>query len=175
MMRIDYPCLNTSILVPNRTCRLRHATPARLLGLTRDNLARLQRILQWHAEGIHVFRISSEILPFGSHPVNQLPWWELLRPEPQVIGRLIRASGARVSMHPGQFTALNSPRPGLIRRSLAGLAYHVRVLDALGVDASAKILHHLGGTYGDKPTSLKEFIEGAAAAGTCAHAPCARK
>jgi UV DNA damage endonuclease len=47
----------------------------------------------------------------------------------------------------------------VIRRSLAELAYHARVLDALGVDAGAKIVLHLGGAYGDKPTSLKGFIE----------------
>jgi UV DNA damage endonuclease len=90
--------------------------------------------------------------------VNQLPWWEPLRPKLQAIGWLIRAAGARVSMHPGQFTVLNSPCPEMIRRSLAGLAYHARVLDALGVDASAKIVLHLEGTAGDKCSSLKGFI-----------------
>jgi UV DNA damage endonuclease len=59
-------------------------------------------ILRWSAtHGIHVFRIGSEIIPFGSHPINQLPWWELLERELNDVGRAITAHGMRVSMHPG--------------------------------------------------------------------------
>jgi UV DNA damage endonuclease len=39
--------------------------------------------------GIHVFRIGSEIIPFGSHPINQPPWWELLERELHDAGQAI--------------------------------------------------------------------------------------
>jgi UV DNA damage endonuclease len=160
VIRLGYACINTTLPAPNRTCRLRSATPERLLMLARGNLTRLVRILQWNAtHRVHVFRIGSEVIPFGSHPVNQLPWWELLERELHDAGQAITACGMRVSMHPGQFTVLNSPREEVAQRSIAELVYHARVLDVLGTDASAKIILHLGGTFGDKPTSLARFID----------------
>lgn len=46
MIRPGYACINTAIPAPNRTCHLRHMTPKRLLALARENLTRLERILQ---------------------------------------------------------------------------------------------------------------------------------
>jgi UV DNA damage endonuclease len=152
MIRLGYACINTMLPAPNRSCRLRFATPERLISIARENLLRLRHVLPWNAEhDIRVFRIGSEVIPFGSHPVNQLPWWELLGRELQEVGQAITAHGMRVSMHPGQFTVLNSPRAEVIHRSVTELVYHARFLDALGTDAGAKIILHLGG--------LARFIE----------------
>ena len=46
-----------------------------------------------------------------------------------------------------------------MQRSVAELTYHARVLDVLGTDASAKIILHWGGTFGDKRASLARFID----------------
>jgi UV DNA damage endonuclease len=54
---------------------------------------------------------------------------------------------------------LNSPRGEVIQRSVAELTYHAHVLDVLGTDASAKIILHLGGAFGDKRASLARFID----------------
>jgi len=62
-------------------------------------------------------------------------------------------------MHPGQYTLLNSPDSGVITNSIRELQYHADVLDALGLDASAKIQIHIGGVYGDKDGSIRRFIE----------------
>lgn len=64
----------------------------------------------------------------------------------------------RISMHPGQYTLLNSPRPEVVRMAHADLAYHARVLDLLGLDRTAKIQIHIGGLYGDKEAALARFI-----------------
>ncbi len=157
-IRIGYACINTQLPSPNRTCRLKNATPDRILELARENLERLEQILLWNAENnIRLFRISSDAIPFGSHEINTLNWLEILQPEFKRLSEIIHRRHMRVSMHPGQYTVLNSLREDVIRKSVAELDYHARFLDALGVDESAKIILHIGGAYGDKPGSLQRF------------------
>ena len=160
MIRIGYACINTKLPAPNRTCRLSNATPERILDLASTNLDALRRILEWNvAKNIKLFRITSDLVPFGSHRVNKVPWRRLLEPQFSRLRALIRKHELRVSMHPGQFTVLNSPRPEVVASSLSELDYHAAVLETLGVDASHKIVIHLGGVYDDKASSLKRFIE----------------
>lgn len=159
-IRIGYACINTQLPSPNRTCRLRNATPERILELARENLNRLEHVLRWNVEqGITLFRISSDAIPFGSHEVNTLRWWEILQPEFEQVGDFIRKHKMRVSMHPGQFTVLNSKRADVVQKSVAELEYHARFLDELSVDSTSKIIVHLGGVFGDKQASLNRFIE----------------
>lgn len=160
MIRIGYACINTKLASPNRTCRLKNATPEKLLELASANIEALQPILEWNAaHGIELFRITSDLIPFGSHPVNMVPWWRILQPQFARLGELIAKQRLRVSMHPGQFTILNSQRPEVVLNSVKELEYHAAVLEALGVDDSHKIVIHLGGIYEDKRESLSRFIQ----------------
>ena len=45
----------------------------------------------------------------------------------------------------------------MVERAKLDLAYHAAFLDALGMDASGKIVLHVGGAYGDKPRALERF------------------
>ncbi len=160
MIRIGYACINTKLDPPNRTCRLKNATPEKILELAAVNVEALQPILDWNAaHGIELFRITSDLIPFGSHPINTVPWWRILKSQFARLGDFIASKGLRVSMHPGQFTILNSPRREVVANSVKELEYHTAVLDALGVDNSHKIVIHLGGVYGDKTESLSRFVE----------------
>ena len=160
MIRIGYACINTKLDAPNRTCRLKNATPEKILELAAANVEALQPILDWNAaQGIELFRITSDLIPFGSHPINTVPWWRILKSQFARLGDFIARKGLRVSMHPGQFTILNSPRREVVANSVKELEYHTAVLDALGVDNSHKIVIHLGGVYGDKAESLSRFIK----------------
>lgn len=123
-----------------------------------DNLKDLMSILKWNFKnGILMFRISSDIIPFGSHPINNIKWWETYKEELVECGRFIKANHIRVSMHPGQYTVLNSPREEVLQKSIADLNYHCRFLDALEVDYSHKIILHIGGVYGDKLSAVERF------------------
>lgn len=160
-MAIGYACIVLDVPGLNlKTCTLKYATDEKLRHVTLHNLWVLSDVIDYNDKnGIRLFRISSNIIPFGSHPVNKLEWWNDYRELLSGIGSKIRNSGIRVSMHPGQYTILNSPDPAVVERSIEDLRYHTRFLDSLGVDRSHKIILHIGGVYGNKELSANRFIE----------------
>ncbi len=160
-MNIGFACI--AIGVPGaglRTCVKKNATDENLLAIIQANLAALDRIIEYNIKNeIKLFRISSDLIPFGSSEINQLEWWNLFTEQFHLIGKKIVESGMRVSMHPGQYTVINSPKDEVVNRAVEDLFYHARVLDALGVDSTHKIILHIGGVYGDKTTAIARFIE----------------
>jgi UV DNA damage endonuclease len=136
-------------LTTSRTCWLKTATPARMRELIAQNLEELEKVFSFlEAHDIRLYRISSNVVPFGSHPVNTLRWWQEFGGELRALGQRARALGVRVSMHPGQFTVLNSPHHAVVTAAIAELVYHARLLDAMEMDESCKLVIHVGGLYG---------------------------
>ncbi len=160
-MRIGYPCINLSLSCrPDATFRLVSLSWERLRETAAKNLACLEEIIHWNARhGLLFLRITSGLVPFASHPENHYPWEEEFAKEMGRIGMLAQSYRMRISMHPGQYTILNSPRKETVRAAIADLRYHSRVLSLMGLDQTAKIQIHLGGRYGDKKAALKHFIE----------------
>ena len=160
-MRIGYACLTRGIPYTDiKGTVQKNATEARLRELIAHNLASLDRMLDYNRDfGIHMLRISSDIIPFGSSPVNTLRWNKEFEEELAALGRKITAYDIRVSMHPGQYTVLNSPRAEVVDRAILDLEYHVRFLEALGTDTTNKIILHVGGVYGDKRSAMDVFSE----------------
>jgi UV DNA damage endonuclease len=158
-MRIGYPCINRSIgCSSGRTFRLASYSDERLIATVRENLRCLDAILRFNlASDLLFFRITSGLVPFGSHPISTAPWEETFAEEFAALGRFITGHGMRISMHPDQFVVINARDPGIVDRSVAELRYHARVLDALHLDATAKIQIHVGGVYGDKEAAMERF------------------
>ena len=150
-MRLGYACLNTRLETPARTMRLANTSPERIRDVTAANLAALEAILRWNAEhDIQVFRLTSNLIPFGSHLANSSAWWEEFGDRFQDLAELVQSSEARLSTHPGQYTVLASSRPEVADAAVAELEYHARLLDALGLDTSHKIVLHVGVGRGDR-------------------------
>ena len=147
-------------LSTSRTCRLRNATEARIRELIVENLAALARVTSFLArEHIALYRISSNVIPFASHPVNTVRWWDEYGDTFTRIGARLRALGVRVSTHPGQYTVLNSPHRSIVDAAVAELVYQARLLDALGADSTCKIVVHVGGLYGaSEHVAMDRFI-----------------
>ena len=125
--------------------RLANATPERLREVIATNLEALAAILRWNIDhGIEVFRISSNTIPFGSHPVNTVRWWDEFAPRLAELGGLME--GMSISTHPGQYTVLGSARQEVVDASLAELEYQARLLSSFGLDESHKMVIHLSGT-----------------------------
>lgn len=144
-LRLGYACVNTGLPSSARTVRLGNAAPARLRELIAANLDALETILRWNEQhGIEVFRVTSNLIPFGSHPVNELAWWEEYAAHFEQIASLLRRSSMRLSTHPGQYTVLSSKTLGVVEAAVAELEYQNRLLDSFGIDASHKIVVHVG-------------------------------
>lgn len=159
-MKIGYPCINNSIL---RSCpstfRLASYSENKLIQTVRGNMIHLSQILDYNvSHGLLFFRISSDLIPFASHPICKLNWFELFQSEFEQIGILIRKYNIRVSMHPDQFVILNSPNKMIIKNSISELEYHCKVLDAMRLDGAAKVQIHVGGVYGNKIEALTRFV-----------------
>ncbi len=160
-MRIGYPCINLSLSCrPSTTFRLASLSWERLRETVAKNLACLEEIVHWNAQhGLLFLRITSELVPFASHPKNCYPWEEEFAGDLGRIGMLAQSYGMRISMHPGQYTVLNAPKKETVEAAIADLVYHNRVLSLMGLDQTAKIQIHLGGRYGDKKEALARFIK----------------
>lgn len=161
MIRLGYACKVLGVPgTATRTCTLKNATKEGVLAICRHNIQALQRMVAYtNARGLGLLRISSGIIPLASHPEVHSDWQHECAAELTALGEAIRASGIRVSMHPGQYTVLNSPHDDVVQRAKQDLAYHADFLDALGVDGSCKLVLHVGGVYGDRPAALRRFFE----------------
>ncbi|SFH52089.1 UV DNA damage repair endonuclease UvsE [Pisciglobus halotolerans] len=160
-MSIGYACLTVGVPETDmRRVTKKNATAEKLNDITRHNLMSLEKMIDYNIENdIHLFRISSDLIPFGSSPVNQLPWQETFREEFGRIGRKITESNMRVSFHPGQYTVLNSPNEETVAKAVEDLRYHNKVMECLGVNDEHKIVLHIGGVYEDKPAASQRFVE----------------
>jgi UV DNA damage endonuclease len=160
-MRLGYACVNTQLPSAARTARLSNLTGERIVTLIDANLDALESILRWNVtHGIQVFRLSSNVVPFGSHPANDVPWWDVFGPRLTELGRLVRAADMRLSTHPGQYIVLSSAREDVVVAALAELEYHDRLLGALGLDGSHKIVIHPGSGAADPESARARFAAG---------------
>jgi UV DNA damage endonuclease len=160
-MKIGYPCINTSIeRHSSSTFRLLSYSERRLVQTVRDNLIHLDKILKYNVQHhLIFFRISSDLVPFASHPICKFSWINHFKSEFRRLGQYIKANNIRISMHPDQFVVLNAFNEKVITSSINELEYHCNILDAMDLDQTAKVQIHVGGVYGDKPRAMKRFIE----------------
>lgn len=159
-MKIGYPCVNYSIGKKTvSTFRLSSYSEERLIQCINYNLATLIEILRFNINNNFMFfRISSGIIPFASHPICKFDWKDYFKSDFTKIGQLIKKHNIRISMHPDQFVLINAKNQDIIANSVKELEYHTELLDAMGLDHSAKVQIHIGGIYGDKERSKKQFI-----------------
>jgi UV DNA damage endonuclease len=159
--KIGYACVLESM--PYKTSRsfiLKNFSEINFYNATKGNLDDLLKILKWNkTKNIYMFRISSDIIPFGSHIVNNIEWWNIFKDQLTSIGVYIKENNMRVSMHPGQYTVLNSPNAEVAKRSIDEIEYHTKFLDSLGLDYTNKIVLHIGGVYDNKIDAINRFIE----------------
>lgn len=158
--RIGYACINLTTGIPlNKTCRLANASDDKLRTIIASNLSGLKKVLEWNKDNnIKLFRISSDTIPFASHPVNKVNWLLDFKNELDDIGLFIKQNDIRVYMHPNPIVYLNSPDSDVVKRSIEELEWHVKFLDSLNLDYTHKIVFHAGGVYGDKTEAIKRFV-----------------
>jgi UV DNA damage endonuclease len=130
------------------------------------SLDRLERILDHlRAERIRMYRMSSNLAPYETHP--DLPQFhgqvERCADRLAAIGARARADGLRLSMHPGQYTVLNSEDPHVRALAAAELGWQARLMDAMGLGPEAVIVLHVGSGAPDHARAIERFRVAASA------------
>ncbi|EIW71476.1 hypothetical protein TREMEDRAFT_27099, partial [Tremella mesenterica DSM 1558] len=168
--RLGYACLNTVLrkqkpesVFCSRTCRIASIEEEGMelpKGLALMNVQDLKTMIEWNEQNhIRFMRMSSEMFPFASHAKYgyDLSFADVGLRE---CGELARKYGHRLTMHPGQFTQLGSPKPNVIEASIRELDYQCEIMDRMGLDQDGSSLIdsiHMGGVYDDKPGTLERF------------------
>jgi UV DNA damage endonuclease len=132
---------------------------SKLFTLAKRNLQNIQRLFFHNqAHDIKVFRLTSKLVPLATHPDTQEWNWAMeLKQEFKKLGKYAREHGFRLSAHPDHFTLLNSPRDEILAASIKDLEYHRQIFAGMEMDASSKLVIHVGGCYKNKADSLKRF------------------
>lgn len=157
---LGYACTNVTLsCTTGRTLRLANLNEARAAEVIAENLNTLMDVLRWNvSQGIRFFRVSSAVIPLASHEAFTLEWQTRFAAELGEIRTFVEDNALRLSMHPGQYTVLNAPRPEVVQKAVAELEYHAAFLEAVD-PAQGTMTLHVGGAYGDKTAALGRFAE----------------
>lgn len=159
-MKIGYACLIAhNDQFKYQTVKLKTISNETLKKVIKNNLKVLSDMIDYNVNNnIKMFRITSDLIPFGSSKYNSLDWESLFKEEFELIKAKIQKADMRISMHPGQYTVLNSPNSKVVNNSIKDLEYHTKILELLDTTDLAKIILHVGGVYGDKKSAIERFI-----------------
>lgn len=128
----------------------------------RVSVAYLHKIFDYLNDvDIRMYRLSSGVAPYITHPELPQFWHQIeeCHDELAELGAKARRYGLHLSSHPGQYSLFNALDERVYAASLRDFAYHVALLDALGMPADNKVITHVGGVYGDKAAARDQFAE----------------
>lgn len=113
---------------------------SRVREIVEHNLTSVQRQLKYIVSlgiaELRMLRLSSDLLPFYTHPKWRCVYTseviEYAQSQFAKIGEYARVHDIRLSFHPGQFTVLASDRPDVVERSIEEFEYHVDMIRWMG-------------------------------------------
>jgi UV DNA damage endonuclease len=131
----------------------------KLKQVTYANLMALKKILEYNQKKeIHFYRITSALVPLGTHPEVNWNYRPIFNVEFKMLGDLLRESKMRVDTHPDQFNVLNSLDEQIVQNTQRNLWFHVRLFQDLGYPHPKMVLH-VGSAAGGKKAALERFME----------------
>lgn len=159
--RIGYACMNLDVMPDSfRTCRIQNLTEEVHRELIRENLAYLEAMIDYNGtHGARLYRVSSSLIPFATHERMNWAWQDFFAEDFHRIAQKIKAYDLRISVHPGQYTVINSKDAKVVTASVTELEYHADLLELLGATQQNKMILHVGGVYGDKVLAMQRFIK----------------
>ena len=171
-MNIGYACINMTLgeqtprITTNRSMVKKTFTQKGISyasELALQNSRDLFEIIKWNVKnGIKLFRISSDMLPWASeYNVEDMPDFTKISNILKGCGNYAKENGLRLTSHPGPFNVLVSPNPKVVENTIKDLELHGKLFDLLGLELSPynKINIHCNGVYGDKKAAMDRFIK----------------
>ena len=162
---LGYACICTELRKKNilcsRTLRIKTIEEKGIehaKNLALKNLKDLMTILQYNLENkIFFMRLSSDMFPFASHEKYgySLDFADELLKD---IGNYAKQNKMRLTMHPGQYNVLSTPRKDVLLNTYRDLNHQCDILDRMGLDQNSVMIIHGGGVYGNKKKAIERLI-----------------
>ena len=160
-------CMNTKLRGRNifcsRTMRLDTIEKKGIEELKRralQNCCDLIKHLEWNAaNGIRVFRISSDLFPHMNNPKAPSYTLDFAKDILQRAGQYARDTNQRLTFHPGQYNVVGTPHDDKFQKTVGELDWHAHVLDIMGCGPDSVMVVHGGGTYGNKAETIRRWIK----------------
>ena len=160
-MALGYACICIGDYNRLKSLRLAGASEQKLEMIYRHNLGVLRSNISYNIKhGIKLFRVSSDIFPLITHSEIAFEWKNRFREPFDEIKALVSDSGMRLSMHPGQYTVLNSGNQEVVDKAVVEIDHHSEFLSCITPDAYAPVVLHVNSARGDKKTAVSRFKKG---------------
>jgi UV DNA damage endonuclease len=168
MVNIGYCCINMTLAEKGITIgrgmikRTFQAKGIEYAGqLAEANVRDMIEIIKWNeSQGIKVYRMSSDMFPWMSeYEFEDLPNWPTIANLLKGAGALATKYGQRIGFHPGPFDVLASANPNVVKKTMADLNAHGKIMDVMGLPRTpyAAINIHVNTTQGGKDKAMERF------------------
>ncbi|AXH12111.1 UV DNA damage repair endonuclease UvsE [Halarcobacter bivalviorum] len=161
MYRFGFFCSKSdNSLSTNRTINLNNLNYENVEKKVKQNAKELIELLEYSKTNNYpIFRLGNSFVPFISHKLFDMAWLDKLAPIFDETKERLKDFDTRITIHPGQYTVLNSPKENVIENSLRELEMFFWLFDRLGIDDNGTVLIHGRGAYGDKNSALEKLVE----------------
>lgn len=165
-LRLGLCCINNHLrakkIYTNRTCTRKTYSSEKGYALALQNVSDVLPILEWNeAHNIRHMRLSSDMFPHLLDPECE-PYKldDAIENALRNAGSFAAAHQHRITMHPGQYNVIGTPRRSVFESTCKDLEQHAYVLDCMNVPTNEGILCiHGGGVYGDKEATMRRWID----------------
>lgn len=167
-LNMGYCCINTKLrnlgIFTSRTCRLdtvREKGIEYIYDLAHKNIDDLSAIFRWNYKNdIFLYRMSSEMFPFASHPEFYANYdFEQFKEKLKKIGDLAKFYKQTLTFHPGQYNQLTSHRLEVVEQSIIDIDLHAKILDLMECGNDSVIVIHGGSKRDGKQVSLDRLCD----------------
>ena len=129
----------------------------KLQQIIKTNLINLEQILIYNIRnGIHFYRMSSNIFPLITHPNVKFNVLKHFKEELKNIGEIINKNSLRVDIHLDQFCVLNSINKEIVKSTINIIKFHKNMLKAMNL--KTYMIIHIGSNVLGKKNSITRFI-----------------
>lgn len=163
-IRLGLCCINNRLrqdgIFCSRSMTRKNFTVEKAKEYTLKNLKDVNKILFWNDKhNIFSYRLSSDMYPHFTDTETEGYTMDFSRDVLREVGTLSKNYGHRVTMHPGQYNQVGTISPSVFLKTVDDLKLHADILDGMGLDDEAICNVHGGGTYGDKETTIRRWVE----------------
>jgi UV DNA damage endonuclease len=165
-LQLGLCCINTQLRVQkppvfcSRSCIRKTFTVEHAKKLASQNTRDIATMIEWNEQhDIRCFRLSSDMFPHMTDTETEKYTIDFARDSLAYAGELAKTYGHRILMHPGQYNQVGSKTRSVFEKTIEDLTHHANILDAMGIDQNGVLIVHGGGTYGDKSTTIRRWMD----------------